>query len=50
MKNNKLSEERRINQGVREGCPSSFTLVNIYMNEIIAKWNIWYWREIRTLR
>jgi hypothetical protein len=34
----KLSEERTIDHGVRQGCPSSPTLFNIYMNRIIVKW------------
>jgi retron-type reverse transcriptase len=35
--NNPVSEEHTINHGVRQGCPVSPTLFNIYMNEIIVK-------------
>jgi hypothetical protein len=35
---NQLSDHT-INHGVRHGCPVSPTLFNIYMNEIIVKWN-----------
>jgi retron-type reverse transcriptase len=35
--NNQVSEEHTINHGVRQGCPASPTLFNIYMNEITVK-------------
>jgi len=36
--NNKLSKSVEINKGVRQGCPLSLTLFNIYLDEIITKW------------
>jgi hypothetical protein len=44
--NNQLLEENTINHRVREGCPSSPTLFNIYLNEIIVKWNQIYTKGI----
>ena len=36
--NSNLSKLVEINKGVREGCPFSPTLFNIYLDEIITKW------------
>jgi transcription initiation factor TFIIIB Brf1 subunit/transcription initiation factor TFIIB len=36
--NNKLSKLAEINQGVRQGCPLSHTLFNIYLDALITKW------------
>ena len=45
-KDKKWSEEHKNNHGVRQGYPLSPTLVNIYMNEIIIKWNQIYTKGI----
>ena len=49
-KNNHLSEEHRINHGVRQDYTLSPKLYNIYTNEMIEKWNLLYGSEIWTLR
>jgi hypothetical protein len=36
--NNKLSKPVEINKQVGQGCPRSPTLFNIYLDEIITKW------------
>jgi len=36
--NNKLSKPVKINKRVHQGCPLSPTLFNIYLDEIITKW------------
>jgi len=36
--NNKLSKPAEINKAVRQSCPPSPTLFNIYLVEIITKW------------
>jgi len=36
--NNKLSKPAEISKGVRQGCPLSPTPFNIYLDEIITKW------------
>jgi hypothetical protein len=36
--NNKLSKPVEINKGVHQSCPLSPTLFNIYLDEIIIKW------------
>ena len=36
--NNKQPKPVEINKGVRQGCPFSPTLFNVYLDEIITKW------------
>ena len=45
-RNNQVSEEHTINYGVSQDCPLSPTLLNIYMNEIIVKWNQIYTKAL----
>ena len=45
-KNNRFSEEHTINHGGRLGCPLSLTVFNIYMREIIVKYNQIYTKGI----
>jgi len=45
-RNNQVSEEHTINHGVSQDCPLSPTLLNIYMNEIIVKWNQIYTKAL----
>ena len=44
--NNQLSEEHTISHRVRQGCLLSPKLFNIYMTEIIVKWNQTYTKSI----
>jgi len=36
--NNKLSKPVQINKAVPQGCPLSAALLNVYLDEIITKW------------
>jgi hypothetical protein len=35
---NKASDYTKVNQGVRQGCPASCVLFNIYMDQILKEW------------
>ena len=48
--NNKLSKSVEINNGVRQGCPVSPTLFNVYLDEIITKWHKQDLMEIKLLK
>lgn len=37
--NNKTTRTAEISTGIREGCPSSPTLFNIHINEVILEWD-----------
>ena len=44
--NNLLSDEKRINTGIRKNCPLSLTLLDTYKNESIELWNKIFKSEI----
>jgi hypothetical protein len=44
--NSQLAEEHKIHHRIRQGCPLSPTLFDIYMNEIKVKWNQIYTKAL----
>jgi hypothetical protein len=44
--NNTTTDTKSINKGVRQGCPLSPALLNVYINEVINDWNQIYTKGI----